>query len=74
MPDLHEIGVGVFIFFSVLSLVLGISKPVAKDSRRQLLSGCGAFKRIQADGENLLQSSNLRDDLSLYNKDVPSVS
>jgi hypothetical protein len=49
MTDLHEVGVGLFIFFSVLSLTLVVSKPVAKEFETTALTWIRAYKRIQAE-------------------------
>lgn len=53
MPDLHEIGLGLFIFFSVLSLVLVISKPVAKEFETTASAWIRAFKRIRKEWRTL---------------------
>jgi hypothetical protein len=53
MPDLHEIGVSLFIFFSVLSLVLVISKPVAKEFETTASTWIRAFKHIQEEWRTL---------------------
>jgi hypothetical protein len=49
MTHLHEVGVGLFIFFSVLSLTLVVSKPVAKELETTALTRIRAYKRIQAE-------------------------
>jgi len=47
--DLHEVGLALFIFFSVVSLVLVVSKPVAKEFEATVLEWIHAFKRIRAE-------------------------
>jgi len=49
MTDLHEVGLGLFIFFSVVSLTLVVSKPVAKEFETTALTWIRAYKRIQAE-------------------------
>ena len=49
MPEFHKLGVGLFVFFSILSLVLVVSKPVAKELEATVLSWIHAFRRIQAE-------------------------
>ena len=49
MPDLHEVGVELFILFSVLSLILVVSKPVAKEFEATALVWIQAWKKIQAE-------------------------
>jgi hypothetical protein len=53
MPDFHEIGVGVFIFFSILSLVLIISKPVAKEFETTASTWIRALKNVRDEWRNL---------------------
>ena len=45
--DLHQFGLWLFIFFSVLSLVLIVSKPVADEFEATALRWIRAFKRIR---------------------------
>ena len=47
--DLHQVGVGLFVFFSILSLILVVSKPVAKEFEATALRWIRAFKRIRAE-------------------------
>jgi len=49
MPDVHGVGVGLFIFFSVLSLPLVVSKPVAKEFESTAIMWIRAFKRIRVE-------------------------
>lgn len=49
MPDLHELGVELFILLSVLSLILVVSKPVAKEFEATALVWIQAWKKIQAE-------------------------
>lgn len=49
MPDLHEVGVELFILLSVLSLILVVSKPVAKEFEATALVWIQALKKIQAE-------------------------
>jgi len=49
MPDLHGVGLDLFIFFSVLSLTLVVSKPVAKEFEATALEWVRALKRIQTE-------------------------
>lgn len=45
--NLHEFGVALFVFFSVISLVLIVSKPVAKEFEATALEWIRTFKRIK---------------------------
>ncbi len=47
--DFHHIGLSLFIFFSVLSLILVVSKPVAKVFEAAAIRWIHAFKRIRAE-------------------------
>jgi len=49
MPELHQVGVGLFILFSTISLLLVVAKPVAKEFEITILEWIRAFKRIQAE-------------------------
>ena len=49
MIDFHHIGISLFIFFSVLSLILVVSKPVAKEFEETAIRWIRAFKRIRAE-------------------------
>lgn len=49
MLDFHQVGLGLFLFFSVLSLVLVVSKPVAREFEATALAWIRAFKRIHAE-------------------------
>ena len=53
MPDLHEIGVGLFVFFSVVSLVLVISKPLAGEFEKTAATWIRAFKRVRKEWQTL---------------------
>lgn len=61
--DLHEAGLTLFIFFSVISLVLIVSKPVAKEFEATVLEWIRAVKRIREEWREPLtieQSSETR--------------
>lgn len=47
LADLHELGVALFIFLSVVSLVLIVSKPVAKEFEATTVEWIRTFKRIK---------------------------
>ena len=47
--DFHHIGLSLFIFFSVLSLILVVSKPIAKEVEATAIRCIRAFKRIRAE-------------------------
>ena len=49
MPELHEIGIGLFVFLSITSLILVVAKPIATEFEATALRWIRAFKRIRAE-------------------------
>jgi hypothetical protein len=49
MLDFHQVGLGLFTLASILSLILVVSKPIAKEFEATAIRWIRAFKRIRAE-------------------------
>lgn len=49
MLDFHQVGLGLFTLASILSLILVVSKPIAKEFEATVIRWIRAFKRIRAE-------------------------